>query len=298
MNSIESQILQFNTHLTVERGLANNTLQAYQRDLVSFLKFLGVGNRESCEEYETATIRRFLRGLQDSGKNPRTVARVLVTLRQFFDFLVLEGQIQENPCQYIESPKVWKTLPKILSLEEVDLLLKQPDLSISKGVRDKAMLEVLYATGLRVSELVGLRLGDLHLDLGYLGCSGKGGKIRVVPLGKSALAALDAYLRTGRSALLGKSRGEEVFVNARGRSMTRQGFWKIIRDYGRKAGIPIRLRPHLLRHSFATHLLQRGADLRAVQSMLGHSDISTTEIYTHILKDRLKTLYQRHHPRS
>jgi len=204
----------------------------------------------------------------------------------------------ENPCQFIESPKAWKPLPKILSVEEVDKLLKQPDLSTNKGIRDKAMLEVMYATGVRVSELTQLRLQDIRSDLGYITCSGKGGKIRVVPLGKSALRALEDYLKISRPALEKRKRAEDLFLNTRGIAMTRQGFWKIIRDYGRKAQISIQLRPHLLRHSFATHLLQRGADLRAVQSMLGHADISTTEIYTHILKDRLKSLYQRHHPRA
>lgn len=295
----ESDVSGFITHITVERGLSKNTISAYAGDIEKFRVFLDT--EESGKPIRSSNpqiIRQYLKTLQENGHNPRSLARVLVSLRQIFDFLVFEGRIKENPCQYIESPKAWKPLPKILSLEEVDKLLGQPDLSITKGIRDKAMLEVMYATGVRVSELTHLRLQDIRSDLGYITCSGKGGKIRVVPLGKSALRAVEDYLKIGRPALEKKKRSDNLFLNTRGIAMTRQGFWKIIREYGRKAQISIPLRPHLLRHSFATHLLQRGADLRAVQSMLGHADISTTEIYTHILKDRLKNLYQRHHPRA
>ena len=287
----------FISYITAERGLSKNTISAYTGDLERFSRHLeksGFG----LETVDPQIIRTHLRALQEAGQNPRSIARALVSLRQFFDFLVFEGRIKENPCQHIESPKAWKPLPKVLSLEEVEKLLEQPDLSTIIGLRDKAMLEIMYATGLRVSELVKLRLQDVHSDLAYITCLGKGGKVRVVPLGKSALAALGDYLRHGRLELENRKRCEYLFLNARGKDMTRQGFWKIIREYGRKAQIAIQLRPHLLRHSFATHLLQRGADLRAVQSMLGHADISTTQIYTHILKDRLKTLYQRHHPRA
>jgi integrase/recombinase XerD len=295
----ESEISAFITHITVERGLSRNTISAYAGDLERFRAFLNpveVGG--PIKSSDSQIIRQYLKTLQENGLNSRSIARVLVSLRQFFDFLVFQNQIRENPCQYIESPKGWKPLPKILSLDEVDKLLKQPNLSTNKGIRDKAMLEVMYATGVRVSELTHLRLQDIRSDLGYITCLGKGGKIRVVPLGKSALRALDDYLKNSRPAFEKRKKSEDLFLNARGTAMTRQGFWKIIRGYGRKAQIPIQLRPHLLRHSFATHLLQRGADLRAVQSMLGHADISTTEIYTHILKDRLKSLYQRHHPRA
>jgi len=295
----ESDILGFITHITVERGLARNTIDAYSGDLERFHLFLNRGESgKLIRSSDPQIIRQYLKTLQENGHNPRSLARVLVSLRQFFDFLVFQGEIPENPCQYIESPKAWKPLPKILSLDEVDKLLQQPDLSTIKGIRDKAMIEVMYATGVRVSELTHLRIQDIRSDLGYITCSGKGGKIRVVPLGKSALRALEDYLKKSRPALEKRKRSENLFLNIRGTEMTRQGFWKIIGEYGRKAQISIRLRPHLLRHSFATHLLQRGADLRAVQSMLGHADISTTEIYTHILKDRLKTLYQRHHPRA
>lgn len=297
--STESDISGFITHITVERGLSKNTISAYTGDIEKFRVFLDtLEGGKPIRSSNPQIVRQYLKTLQENGHNPRSMARVLVSLRQIFDFLVFEGRMSENPCQFIESPKAWKPLPKILSLEEVDKLLKQPDLSTNKGIRDKAMLEVMYATGVRVSELTQLRLQDIRSDLGYITCSGKGGKIRVVPLGKSALRAVGEYLKISRPALEKRKRAEDLFLNTRGIAMTRQGFWKIIRDYGRKAQISIQLRPHLLRHSFATHLLQRGADLRAVQSMLGHADISTTEIYTHILKDRLKSLYQRHHPRA
>jgi len=297
--STESDISGFITHITVERGLSKNTISAYTGDIEKFRVFLDtLEGGKPIRSSNPQIVRQYLKTLQENGHNPRSMARVLVSLRQIFDFLVFEGRMAENPCQFIESPKAWKPLPKILSLEEVDKLLKQPDLSTNKGIRDKAMLEVMYATGVRVSELTQLRLQDIRSDLGYITCSGKGGKIRVVPLGKSALRAVEEYLKISRPALEKRKRAEDLFLNTRGIAMTRQGFWKIIRDYGRKAQISIQLRPHLLRHSFATHLLQRGADLRAVQSMLGHADISTTEIYTHILKDRLKSLYQRHHPRA
>ena len=295
----ESDFLEFIAHITVERGLSKNTILAYTADIGKFRAFLeSTEGGKPIRSSNPQIIRQYLKALQENGYNPRSLGRVLVSLRQIFDFFVLDGRIQENPCQYIESPKAWKPLPKILSLEEVDQLLKQPDLSTNKGIRDKAMLEVMYATGLRVSELTQLRLQDIRSDLGYITCSGKGGKIRVVPLGRSALRALQDYLNISRPAMEKRRRSENIFLNVRGSAMTRQGFWKIIREYGKTAQISIPLRPHLLRHSFATHLLQRGADLRAVQSMLGHADISTTEIYTHILKDRLKSLYQRHHPRA
>jgi integrase/recombinase XerD len=198
----------------------------------------------------------------------------------------------------VEGPKAAKTLPKVLSISQVDELLSQPDLSMKYGLRDKAMLEVLYATGLRVSELTALELQAVNAELGYVTCVGKGGKARVVPLGRSALNALESYLRHSRLGLLKGKTSNWLFLNRHGQRLTRQGFWKIIVAYGRKAQIGIPLKPHLLRHSFATHLLQRGADLRSVQMMLGHSDISTTQIYTHILKERLRGIYEQHHPRS
>ena len=226
------------------------------------------------------------------------MARVLVTLRNFFQFLVFDRDLPENPCLNVEGPKATRTLPKVLSVNQVDELLSQPDVTKTYGLRDKAMLEVLYATGLRVSELTSLEVQSVSSELGYVSCVGKGGKARVVPLGRSALSALESYLRHSRLALLKGKTSNWLFLNRHGEKLTRQGFWKIIVAYGRKAQIGIPLKPHLLRHSFATHLLQRGADLRSVQLMLGHSDISPTQIYTHILKERLRGIYEQHHPRS
>jgi len=292
---MRSEILSYINYIKLEKGLALNTITSYKMDLQKFSAFLG--------QQELVTVDRsvaidFLNSLYQRGLDGRSVARVLVTLRNFFQFLVFEGSLDKNPCEEIESPKVWKALPKVLSLEDVDLLLSLPNLSTIFGLRDKAMLEVLYATGLRVSELVSIRLQELSLGLGYLTCVGKGGKMRVVPLGRSALQHLESYLGSARIQLLKGKTSDFVFVNRRGCALTRQAFWKLIRDYGRRANVRMELRPHLLRHSFATHLLQRGADLRSVQMMLGHADISTTQIYTHIVKERLKNLYLQHHPRA
>ncbi len=294
---MQSEKSSYINYIKLEKGLAENTILSYQMDLDKFSAFLGQ-RKLAIVDAERSVVIDFLNLLHQRGLDSRSIARVLVTLRNFFQFLVFEKALNKNPCQDIESPKIWKSLPKILSLEELDLLLCQPNLSTVLGVRDKAMLEVLYATGLRVSELISLRLSELSLDLGYLTCIGKGSKMRVVPLGRSALQHLESYLRSARIQLLKGKTSDFVFVNRRGSRLTRQGFWKIIRDYGRKAGIKILLKPHLLRHSFATHLLQRGADLRSVQLMLGHADISTTQIYTHIVKERLKNLYLQHHPRA
>lgn len=274
-----------------------NTQAAYRRDLEKFSRFLEA-RQLKLGDVSRDLVRKFLAELQERQLNSRTVARVLVTLRNFFQFLVFDRDFPENPCLNIEGPRATKTLPKVLSLSQVDSLLVQPDLTKVYGTRDKAMLEVLYATGLRVSELVSLEVQAVNSELGYLSCIGKGGKARVVPLGRSALSALETYLRTSRLTLLKGKASNRLFLNRHGEKLTRQGCWKIIASYGRKAQIGFGLKPHLLRHSFATHLLQRGADLRSVQLMLGHSDISTTQIYTHILKERLRGIYEQHHPRS
>lgn len=294
---MQSEISQFMTFIRLEKGLAENTQIAYRNDLVKFQKFLD-SRRMSIGEVCSKTISEFLQNLASSQLSSRSRSRILVTLRNFFYFLVADGNATNNPCETIDFPGAWKTLPRVLSIEEVDTLLEQPDLKMERGLRDKAMLELLYATGLRVSELVSLSIEDLHLDLGYIVCLGKGSKVRVVPIGRSALEALRNYLQIARSRLMRGKMTNILFLNHIGKKMTRQGFWKIITAYGRKAKIPVPLKPHLLRHSFATHLLQRGADLRSVQLMLGHSDISTTQIYTHILKERLKAVYQEHHPRA
>jgi integrase/recombinase XerD len=226
------------------------------------------------------------------------VARWLVAVRRFYAWLVAEGMVAENPTTHLESPRPWRSLPKVLASVEVEALLAAPDREKPLGARDSAMLEVLYATGMRVSELVGLRLRDLHLDAGYLRCIGKGSKERIIPLGAEARTALHRYLDGARDALLGATTSNGLFLNRRGGSLTRQGFWKILKGHGRKAGIRTPFSPHTLRHSFATHLLENGADLRSVQVMLGHSDISTTQIYTHVNRERLRRLYRDFHPRA
>jgi len=294
---MKSYILSYIRYIKVEKGLEYNSIVSYEADLKKLQDFC-IKENLTLNLIDRSAVTKFLNSLYQSGLDGRSVARVLVTLRNFFQFLVFENTLKGNPCQDIESPKVWKSLPKVLSIEEVDSLLSQPDLSIPLGIRDKAMLEVLYATGLRASELTTLELGHLSLELGYLNCVGKGSKVRVVPLGRSAVAYLETYLKSARNQILQGKASPFVFVTRRGEKMSRQVFWKLTRDYGRKANIRTELKPHLLRHSFATHLLQRGADLRSVQLMLGHADISTTQIYTHIVKERLKSLYSRHHPRA
>jgi integrase/recombinase XerD len=239
-----------------------------------------------------------LRVLRGEGRAPRSVARWIVAVRGFYGWLRERGIVADDPARRLEAPRPWRSLPKCLSLDEVDRLLDAPDRSVARGLRDAAMLEVLYATGLRVSELVNLRLGDLRLDAGYLTCTGKGSKERVVPLGATANSALQRFLAEGRPELLGGRRTEVLFVNRRGTRLTRQGFWKNLKSYGRAAAIDGPLTPHALRHSFATHLLERGADLRTVQVLLGHADVSTTEIYTHVTRERLRRLYDEFHPRA
>ena len=291
----------FLNYLRVEKGLAPNTVAAYGRDLRKF------GNYAARGGLELAAIRRddivgFLASLYRQKLDSRSVARHLVTLRNFFRFALREGIIASDPTLNLESPKVRKTLPGFLRLEEVDRLLEQPDLSTRLGVRDKAMLELLYSTGLRVSELTNLRVGDLEMHMGCLRCIGKGNKERLVPVGRRALAAVEQYLGEARPQLLRAGRGATptpyLFVNHFGGKLSRVGVWKILARYGRQAGLRSKLTPHKLRHSFATHLLERGADLRSVQLMLGHADISTTQIYTHVVEERLKHIYKAHHPRA
>jgi integrase/recombinase XerD len=243
-------------------------------------------------------IRAFLKELYDRDLSARSVARHLVSLRNLFRFLVREGRLTVDPTADVEAPKLDQSLPWYLSPEEVDRLLAQPDVSTPWGLRDKAMLELLYATGMRVSELVHVGVADIDKELGILRCLGKGSKERLIPVGKSALRAVEAYLLGGRAVLAGKRNPQWLFLNRRGTLLTRVGFWKILKAYGRTAGLANELTPHLVRHSFAVHLLERGADLRSIQLMLGHSDISTAQIYTHVLKERLKQVYQSHHPRA
>jgi integrase/recombinase XerD len=282
-------------HLTAERGLARNSVAAYRRDLEALGRQLQDRALASAGEDDLLLA---LRRMRTAGRSPRSVGRWLVAVRGFYAWLAQEGTIADNPSARLEPPRTWKTLPKVLDGSDVVRLLETPDRGDPKGARDAAMLEVLYATGLRVSELCGLRLHDLRLDAGYLRCLGKGGKERVVPLGAEASAALRAYLDAGRDVLLAGRRSDTVFVGRSGAPLTRQGFWKLIKAYGRRAGIRAAISPHVVRHSFATHLLENGADLRAVQMLLGHADISTTQIYTHVNRERLRRLYRDFHPRA
>ena len=281
----------------VEKGLVDNSIESYRRDLTGFSVFLH-RLEKSPSAVDRNDIRTFLRELYERGLGARSVARHLVSLRNLFRFLVREGCQVTDPTADIEAPKLDQSLPRYLTAEEVERLLVLPDVSTPLGLRDKAMLELLYATGMRVSELIHVAAADFDMGLGIIRCLGKGNKERLIPVGKSALRAVEAYLLTGRAALAGKRQSPWLFLNRRGGALSRVGFWKILAAYGRRAGLPSGINPHLVRHSFATHLLERGADLRSIQLMLGHSDISTTQIYTHVLKERLKQVYQSHHPRA
>jgi integrase/recombinase XerD len=281
----------------VEKGLADNSISNYRRDLNHFCEFLR-SRGKGCGDTDQDDVRAFLAVLYRRGLNARSVARHLISLRNFFRFLMQTDRIHTDPTAEVDAPRLEQTLPRYLTTEEVDALLRQPDVSTPFGLRDKAMLEFLYATGMRVSELVHSRWSDFDSGLGVVRCVGKGNKERLIPVGKSALHAVDAYLQGGRAAFCKSGREPFLFLNRQGGPLSRVGFWKILAGYGRRAGISVPLTPHLLRHSFATHLLERGADLRSIQLMLGHSDISTTQIYTHVLKERLKQVYQTHHPRA
>ncbi len=286
---------EFITYLRVERGLAENTIQAYSRDLVRFITYLESRNLNPLK-ISRNEIRDYLGSLiQDLSKRSR--ARNISAIKTFFRFLVSEGRMKENPARLLETPRMQRKLPDILSLDEVEQLLLQPNITTPLGQRDRAMLELLYATGLRVSELVHLRLLDVNLEAGYVKTLGKGSKERLVPFGEKALQALQSYLSDGRPALLKDGHPPYLFLNFRGKLLTRQGFWKIIKNHGRMAGIKKSIKPHGLRHSFASHLLEAGADLRSVQVMLGHADITTTQIYTHVTRERLKEIHGRCHPR-
>jgi len=294
---ISVAINSFLTHVRVEKGLSPNTVVAYRRDILKFEAFARK-RKLSLEAVSRDDLIDFLASLYRLKLESRTVARHLVTLRNFFRFAQIQELIAEDPSLNLESPKIRRSLPGYLRLEEVERLVAQPDEKTPLGLRDRAMLDVLYSTGLRVSELIGLRVMDLDASAGCIRCIGKGDKERIVPIGKKALALVDRYLRDSRPKLFGKTNSTALFINRRGGSLSRVGVWKILSGYGRQAGLRIALTPHMLRHSFATHLLERGADLRSVQLMLGHSDISTTQIYTHVVEERLKQIYKAHHPRA
>jgi integrase/recombinase XerD len=285
-------------HLRISRRLADNTVESYARDLGMLARFADEAGRP-VEQLSRAELEAFVRGLLTGGMSPRSVARAVACVRGFYRFLLLDRSIPTNPAADLQAPRAWAALPRYLSVDEVDALLARPDVSHPKGLRDRALIEVLYATGLRVSELVGLRAPDLNLQAGYLTCTGKGSKERIVPLGDEAARWVTRYVTDGRPLLLKKRASPWLFVNARGGGkLTRVGFWKVLKKYGQQAGITRDLSPHVLRHSFATHLLARGADLRAIQMMLGHADLSTTQIYTHVLEERLRAVYEKFHPRA
>jgi integrase/recombinase XerD len=282
--------------LAVERGLAANSVAAYRRDLLRLEGDLGKRLAVDPLVADTAALAAHVRWLRRAGLSPRSIRRALSACRGFYTHLVEEGERTDNPAETLSPPKRLQELPRVLSEADVEALLAAPDPGAPLGLRDKAMLELLYATGLRVSELVGLTLGQLRLDQGFLVALGKGSKERIVPVGEAAEGWVQGFLSQGRPQLA-RGRHQQVFLNHRGAPLTRQGFWKILQGHARRAGVR-QVSPHVLRHSFATHLLEHGADLRAVQMMLGHADIATTQIYTHIHQARLRTLYDRFHPRA
>ena len=284
-------------HLRIERRRAPNTIDSYARDLEHLRRF-AAGRSRALGALDRHELEAFVRELMGRGLSPRSVARVVSSTRGFFRYLAVHRHVDANPADDLQPPRAWAALPKYLSIEEVDRLLTLPDVTTPKGLRDRAFIELLYATGLRVTELVSLGTTSLNLDAGYLTTLGKGSKERLVPIGDEAVAWVARYLREGRPQLLRGRAATRLFVNARGGSaLSRLGVWKILKEYGLRAGLGRRLSPHVLRHSFATHLLDRGADLRAIQMMLGHSDLSTTQIYTHVLEARLRAIHERFHPR-
>ncbi len=295
--NLEAHVRTFLNAVRVEKGLAENTIKAYRRDLEKFVVFARQ-RKLSTEHVERTDIVDFLGTLYRKGLDSRSVARHLVTVRNFFRFALIEGYVEHDPSLTIESPKFRRSLPDFLTVEEVDRLLCQPDLRSVTGLRDRAMIELMYSCGLRVSELCRLLVSDLQQEEGCLRCIGKGNKQRLVPVGREALKIVERYLHDSRPKLLGDRTSPYLFLGQTGNIVDRVAYWQRLRDYGRRAGIRKSLRPHMLRHSFATHLLDRGADLRSVQIMLGHSDISTTQIYTHVVEERLKQVYKAHHPRA
>ena len=289
-------------HLRVERRLAEHTLESYARDLRGLAEF-AAGEERAIEQLDRQRLEAYVRQMMATGLSPRSVARSVAAIRGFYRFLVLDRRLDHSPADDLMPPRAWPALPKHLSMDDVDLLLSQPDVASPFGLRDRAMIELLYATGMRVSELIEVRAADLHLDQEYLTCVGKGNKERLIPIGEQAADWVRRYQRDGRPVLGARARqlrraDPHLFLNARGSGLSRVGFWQILTAYGRKAGLRASLSPHVLRHSFATHLHERGADLRAIQMMLGHADLSTTQIYTHVIEARLRSVYERFHPRA
>src|SRR3989337_1525830 len=283
-DDLNTHLNRFLSYIRIEKGLSNNTIASYRNDLTRYLAYLEGNGLQKAEIITLNILREFLAQLLRNQMSVSSVKRCMSTIRHFHKFLLMEGLTETNPTTYLETPRGWRRLPQTLSFSEVDALLKQPDDNIREGIRDSAMIELLYATGLRVSELISMKQGNINLEVGFIITAGKGGKDRI-------------YIKAARNQILKERQSPHLFVTARGKGMTRQGFWKIIKKYARQAGIDKDISPHTLRHSFATHLLERGADLRSVQMMLGHSDISTTQIYTHINRERLKKIHADCNPR-
>jgi integrase/recombinase XerD len=293
----EGPVLGYLRHLEVERRVSPHTLSAYGRDLERLRAFAEAQGRD-VTELDRRALEALVRDAMAGGLSPTSTARLVASVRGLYRHLRLRGQLKENPAEELQAPRTFQALPRFLSTTDVDALLDTPDLSTPKGLRDRALIEVLYATGLRVSELIGLRITDVRLDQGYVQCLGKGSKERIVPLGDVATSWVRRYMAEARPAFVTKKDPPWLFVSQRGaRRLSRGAFWQILKDYGSAAGIRAHLSPHVIRHSFATHLLERGADLRAIQTMLGHADLSTTQIYTHVLEARLRQVYDAFHPR-
>ena len=288
---------EFLSYLSVERGLSANTLAAYRRDIARFFEYLKSRHIPSIQRVTRQIIDSFMLSEKDRGLSASSISRGLACLKSFFKFLVNENKVKEDVTGIIESPKLWKKLPDALSLGEVELLLKGPNVREIAGRRDKAALELMYATGMRVSEVINLKMDDVNMGVGFVKCFGKGGKERIVPFGRLAKESISQYLDKSRPELLRKKVSNFLFLTRLGKPMSRQSFWKIIKKYAKAENIKKNITPHTLRHSFATHVLERGADLRILQEMLGHADISTTQIYTHVNKERLKSIHQKFHPR-
>lgn len=294
-NSIED----FIAYLNFEKGLADNSRIAYKRDLLKFQQFLQENSRAlSPQNISKHDIMAFLAWQLDQGAAHSSIARSLSSIKSYYKFLILEGELEKNPSSDLETPKIKRKLPQVLSIEEVDKLMEQPNPVVPLGIRDRAMLELMYGTGIRVSELLSLQVEDLNPTAGFLRCMGKGRKERIIPVNQTSIDWVQRYIARVRNSLVKNPLERTLFLNARGRPLSRQGFFKILGNYVGKAELEKEVTPHTLRHSFATHLLENGADLRAVQEMLGHADISTTQIYTHLTKSRLREVYQQYHPRA
>ncbi|MFH1458331.1 MAG: site-specific tyrosine recombinase XerD [Candidatus Omnitrophota bacterium] len=287
----------FLNYLSVERGLSLNTIVSYRRDLNSYIDFISSRHVDALSKITKDDITNFMMNQKDKGISANSIARRLAAIRMFHRFLARERVLKSDPSSIIDSPKLWKKIPETLSLNEVETLLAQPDIRNRQGSRDKAILETLYATGMRASEITNLKKENVNLDIGFLRCVGKGNKERVIPLGKKAAVSINRYSKVSRAHFCKTKESEFLFLSRLGKKLSRQSIWKIIKRYAQDARIKKPMKPHTLRHSFATHLLERGADLRSVQEMLGHSNISTTQIYTHINKERLKAIHKMYHPR-